>query len=111
MAARKKRKSDIELKNDLLEQIEKLKQQALEIDNKRADKIGQLAKEAKITDLDDDILKKEFKTIYNKYQNQTNPDQNVQDQVKKSESVSEEPAISSAESEPNNAATQPVQNF
>ena len=89
MATRKKRKSDIELKNDLLAQIEKLKQQAIELDNKRAEKIGQLAKDAKITDLDDDILKNEFKAVYAKYQSQTEPEKHLDNKVKKSGQDSE----------------------
>jgi predicted metal-dependent peptidase len=111
MAARKKRKSDIELKNDLLKEIEKLKQQAIEIDNKRADKIGQLAKDAKITDLDDTTIKKEFEAIYTKYQNQTSPEHNVNKQVKKSGQGSGEPAQNSQESAPSNEQSQPAQNF
>jgi flagellar biosynthesis/type III secretory pathway M-ring protein FliF/YscJ len=83
MTTKRKRKSDVELKQDILDQIKSLQDKALDIDKKRADRVGALALKFKVTDLSDDILEQEFKAVYTKYQSNINPTQALDAEVKK----------------------------
>ena len=79
----KKRKSDIELKLELENQIQKLKDRQKEIDQKRCDKIGKLAFKFGINNLEDAIIESEFEAIKEKYKDNLDLMQMMDEDVKK----------------------------
>lgn len=79
----KKRKSDIELKLELENQIQKLKERQKEIDQKRRDKIGKLAYKFGINNLEDAVIESEFEAIKEKYKDNLELMQMMDEDVKK----------------------------
>ena len=66
---KKQKKSPVEQKAKLMEQLKEAENKIANFDLQRAAKVGNLAKRYKLTDLSDDILNKEFKEIREKYKN------------------------------------------
>jgi hypothetical protein len=79
----KKRKSDIELKLELENQIQKLKERQKEIDQKRSDKIAKMAFKFGINNLEDAIIESEFEAIKEKYKDNLELMQMMDEDVKK----------------------------
>ncbi|GGG06992.1 MULTISPECIES: hypothetical protein [Cysteiniphilum] len=82
MAAKKK--TPQERKADIQKQIDELKKLEAKIDKDRADKVGKLALKYGVTDLEDDIIEKEFKAIAEKYKEDKEMMNKLDDEVKKS---------------------------
>ncbi len=79
----KKRKSPVEQKAKLVEQLKDIEKKIADFDKTRAVQVGNLAKRFRIIDLSNDVLEKEFKTIRDKYQNNKDPAQPHLDESKK----------------------------
>ncbi len=66
----KQKKTPVEQKEKLVEQLREIEKKIADFDQQRAIKIGNLAKRYHLVDLSDDILEKELKAIRDKYQNE-----------------------------------------
>ena len=67
----KQKKSPIEQKSKLVDQLKEIEKKIADFDNQRAAKIGNLAKRYRLVDLSDDILEEELKIIRDKYKDNT----------------------------------------
>lgn len=63
----KQKKSPIEQKTKLVEQLKEIENKIAQFDEQRANKIAGLAKRFRLVDLSDDLLEKEFKNLRDKY--------------------------------------------
>ena len=77
------RKNTVKRKQELIDQQQRIEKEIAEIENRRIQEVGQLAKKAGINDLSDEVLKKAFKEIYERYQSKIETLEGVDDRVKK----------------------------
>lgn len=79
----KQKKSPIEQKAKLVDQLKEIEKKIADFDNQRASKIGNLAKRYRLVDLSDDILEKELKIIRDKYKDKNDSSLANMDESKK----------------------------
>ncbi len=79
----KQKKSPIEQKAKLVDQLKEIEKKIADFDNQRATKIGNLAKRYRLVDLSDDILEKELKAIRDKYKDKNDSSLTNMDEGKK----------------------------
>lgn len=79
----KQKKSPIEQKAKLVEQLKDIENKIAQFDEQRAGKIAGLAKRFRLVDLSDDILEKEFKSLRDKYKKEQDATQVHLDDSKK----------------------------
>jgi hypothetical protein len=63
----KTKKTPVEQKAKLFEQLKELESKINKFDSARAQIVGNIAKKHQLTDLSDEVLEKEFKSIKEKY--------------------------------------------
>ncbi len=81
----KQKKTPVEQKAKLVDQLKEIEKKIAEFDTQRASKIGNLAKRYRLIDLSDEILENEFKGLRDKYKdNQDATLSNMDDGKKKS---------------------------
>jgi len=72
IADSKTKKTPIQQKAKLFEQLKDIKNKIADFDDQRAKKIATLAKRYKLIDLSNAIIEKEFKTIRDRYKKELN---------------------------------------